>query len=53
VRRKVQEFVDQTGVNYFVGTFAYGSLTTDQVLSSIGLFAREVMPAIKPAKAAV
>jgi len=53
VRRKVQDFVDQTGVNYFVGTFAYGNLTTDQVLSSIGLFAKEVMPAITPAKARV
>jgi alkanesulfonate monooxygenase SsuD/methylene tetrahydromethanopterin reductase-like flavin-dependent oxidoreductase (luciferase family) len=50
VRRKVQDFVDQTRVNYFVGTFAYGSLTTEQVLKSIGLFAREVMPAITPAR---
>ena len=49
VRRKVQNFVDETRVNYFVGTFAYGNLSTEQVLKSIGLFAREVMPAITPA----
>jgi alkanesulfonate monooxygenase SsuD/methylene tetrahydromethanopterin reductase-like flavin-dependent oxidoreductase (luciferase family) len=48
VRTKVQEFVDGTGINYFVGTFAFGSLSTEQVLRSLGLFAREVMPALTP-----
>jgi alkanesulfonate monooxygenase SsuD/methylene tetrahydromethanopterin reductase-like flavin-dependent oxidoreductase (luciferase family) len=48
VRSKVQAFVDGSGVNYFVGTFAFGSLGTDEVLRSLGLFAREVMPALKP-----
>jgi alkanesulfonate monooxygenase SsuD/methylene tetrahydromethanopterin reductase-like flavin-dependent oxidoreductase (luciferase family) len=51
VRRRVQEVVSTTGINYFVGVFAYGSLTTHQVLSSLGLFTKEVMPAIVPAAA--
>jgi alkanesulfonate monooxygenase SsuD/methylene tetrahydromethanopterin reductase-like flavin-dependent oxidoreductase (luciferase family) len=43
VRKNVQEFVDVTGANYFVGTFAFGNLTTDQVLSSMRLFTEEVI----------
>ncbi len=46
VRRQIQQFFDVTGANYFVGVFAYGNLTTDQILSSIRLFATEVMPVI-------
>jgi alkanesulfonate monooxygenase SsuD/methylene tetrahydromethanopterin reductase-like flavin-dependent oxidoreductase (luciferase family) len=46
VRAKVQEFLDGTKINYFVGTFAFGSLTTEQVLRSLGLFTSEVMPGL-------
>lgn len=49
VRAKVQEFIDGTGANYLCGTFAFGSLTTDQVLRSMRLFAEEVIPKVKPA----
>ncbi|HLF71140.1 MAG TPA: LLM class flavin-dependent oxidoreductase, partial [Dehalococcoidia bacterium] len=49
VRLMVQDFVDRTGANYFVGTFAFGNLTTEQILSSMRLFAEAVMPAITPA----
>jgi alkanesulfonate monooxygenase SsuD/methylene tetrahydromethanopterin reductase-like flavin-dependent oxidoreductase (luciferase family) len=48
VRKGVQAFIDGTGTNYFVGTFAYGYQTDAQVLRSLGLFAQEVMPAISP-----
>ena len=48
VRELVQRFVDETGVNYLAGTFAFGGLTTKQILRSIRLFADEVMPAIQP-----
>jgi alkanesulfonate monooxygenase SsuD/methylene tetrahydromethanopterin reductase-like flavin-dependent oxidoreductase (luciferase family) len=48
VRKGVQTFIDGTGTNYFVGTFAYGYQTDAQVLRSLGLFAQEVMPAISP-----
>jgi alkanesulfonate monooxygenase SsuD/methylene tetrahydromethanopterin reductase-like flavin-dependent oxidoreductase (luciferase family) len=49
VRGKVQQFIDETGADYLCGTFAFGSLTTDQVLSSMRLFSSEVMPKVKPA----
>jgi alkanesulfonate monooxygenase SsuD/methylene tetrahydromethanopterin reductase-like flavin-dependent oxidoreductase (luciferase family) len=39
--------LDETGCNYFVGQFAFGDLTRDESLRSIGLFASEVMPALR------
>ncbi|MDE3074019.1 MAG: LLM class flavin-dependent oxidoreductase [Chloroflexota bacterium] len=45
VRRQLSEWFDRAPANYFVGCFSFGSLTGDQILSSIDLFAREVMPA--------
>jgi alkanesulfonate monooxygenase SsuD/methylene tetrahydromethanopterin reductase-like flavin-dependent oxidoreductase (luciferase family) len=47
VRAQVQHFLDESGANYFVGTFAFGGLTTEQVLSSMRLFIDEVMPTVK------
>jgi alkanesulfonate monooxygenase SsuD/methylene tetrahydromethanopterin reductase-like flavin-dependent oxidoreductase (luciferase family) len=49
VRKQVQHFVTETGANYFCGTFAFGDLTTAQILTSMRLFAEEVMPAVTPA----
>jgi alkanesulfonate monooxygenase SsuD/methylene tetrahydromethanopterin reductase-like flavin-dependent oxidoreductase (luciferase family) len=49
VRARLQEFVAAVGGNYFLATFAFGSLTTEQVLRSIRLFAEEVMPAVSRA----
>jgi alkanesulfonate monooxygenase SsuD/methylene tetrahydromethanopterin reductase-like flavin-dependent oxidoreductase (luciferase family) len=49
VRGHVQRFIEATGANYFVGTFAFGNLTTDQILQSMRLFAGEVMPDVTPA----
>ena len=42
--------VDQTlqaGTNYFVGQLAFGNLTRDEMLASIGLFGQEVMPQVE------
>jgi alkanesulfonate monooxygenase SsuD/methylene tetrahydromethanopterin reductase-like flavin-dependent oxidoreductase (luciferase family) len=47
VRALVQECVDATGVNYFVPSFTWGNLTTEQVLRSLDLFARDIMPAVR------
>jgi alkanesulfonate monooxygenase SsuD/methylene tetrahydromethanopterin reductase-like flavin-dependent oxidoreductase (luciferase family) len=47
VRAQVQECLDVTGANYFAAGFAWGSFTTEQVLRSLDLFAREVMPALR------
>lgn len=49
VRAKVQEFIDVTGSNYFVGTFAFGNLSAGQIIDSMRLFTEEVMPSIRPA----
>jgi alkanesulfonate monooxygenase SsuD/methylene tetrahydromethanopterin reductase-like flavin-dependent oxidoreductase (luciferase family) len=49
-RSMIQEMVDETGINYFLGVFNFGDLAQDRVLSSMELFAREVMPAFSPAE---
>jgi hypothetical protein len=38
--------MEEAGTNYFVGQFAFGDLTSTEVLRTIELFAREVMPAL-------
>ena len=45
VLAQVKEQVDATGCNYFVGSFFFGTLTFEQTMNSMRLFAREVMPA--------
>jgi alkanesulfonate monooxygenase SsuD/methylene tetrahydromethanopterin reductase-like flavin-dependent oxidoreductase (luciferase family) len=54
VRAQLERYVAAAGGNYFAGTFAFGSLSGDQILRSLDLFAREVMPAFRrpPAAAA-
>jgi alkanesulfonate monooxygenase SsuD/methylene tetrahydromethanopterin reductase-like flavin-dependent oxidoreductase (luciferase family) len=49
VRRQLAE----SGANYFVGQFAFGNLTLEETLRSIGLFASDVMPALVRASARV
>lgn len=44
VRQEVRRHLEITGANYFVGSFAFGSLSTEQALNSVRLFADEVMP---------
>jgi hypothetical protein len=43
----VREYLDQyveTGANYFVCSFQWGSLTHEQAMQSLELFVSEVMP---------
>ncbi len=42
-RRYIEEYL-KTGANYFVCSFQWGSLTHEQAMRSLELFAREVMP---------
>ena len=46
VRERLSEYLQTSGANYVIGCFAFGSLPVEQVLSSVDLFAREVMPAV-------
>jgi len=39
--------LDETGTNYVVGQFAFGDLTLEECRKSIGLFVKEVMPALR------
>jgi alkanesulfonate monooxygenase SsuD/methylene tetrahydromethanopterin reductase-like flavin-dependent oxidoreductase (luciferase family) len=45
VRRQIEEQVAATGANYFVGAFAFGTFSGEQLQRSVGLFAERVMPA--------
>lgn len=47
VREQVGRTVEESGINYFNSIFAWGDLTHQQVMRSIGLFAEEVMPSLR------
>ena len=49
VTRMIKSQMAEAGTNYFVGQFAFGDLTQSEVMRTIDLFAREVMPALKNA----
>jgi alkanesulfonate monooxygenase SsuD/methylene tetrahydromethanopterin reductase-like flavin-dependent oxidoreductase (luciferase family) len=46
VRRELLAQAEAIGFNYFVGQFAWGSLTHEQEMASLDLFVSEVMPAL-------
>ena len=39
--------LEDSGANYVVGQMAFGDLTLDEMLRSVELFGREVMPALR------
>ncbi len=45
VREQVVRLLEETGCNYMICSFAWGTLTGEQSLRSLRLFAQEVMPA--------
>lgn len=47
VREQVQRAFDESGCNYMTCAFAWGSLTHQQAMCSLRLFANEVMPAFR------
>src|SRR5579862_5745486 len=51
VREQLSRAYQGAKANYFVGSFCWGSFTPEQVLTSIDLFAREVMPELQLATA--
>jgi alkanesulfonate monooxygenase SsuD/methylene tetrahydromethanopterin reductase-like flavin-dependent oxidoreductase (luciferase family) len=48
-RVQAQRWLDATSANLIDGAFAFGNLTTDQILHSLDLFHREVRPSLKVA----
>ena len=53
VAEYVHKQMNEAGANYFVGQFAFGDLTLEETLRSVGLFAGEVMPMLARAPARV
>jgi alkanesulfonate monooxygenase SsuD/methylene tetrahydromethanopterin reductase-like flavin-dependent oxidoreductase (luciferase family) len=47
VRKAIQEMVDETGINYFLGVFYFGDLPLDRVLRSMELFTNQVIAQIE------
>jgi alkanesulfonate monooxygenase SsuD/methylene tetrahydromethanopterin reductase-like flavin-dependent oxidoreductase (luciferase family) len=45
IREQVGRLVEESGCNYVIGSFAWGTLSHQQALRSLQLFASEVMPA--------
>jgi len=45
VRGQLARLLAYTGGNYFAGAFAFGSLSGEQIMRSLHLFADEIMPA--------
>jgi alkanesulfonate monooxygenase SsuD/methylene tetrahydromethanopterin reductase-like flavin-dependent oxidoreductase (luciferase family) len=46
VRSQLSEYLERSGANYVAGCFSFGNLPGEQMLESVDLFAREVMPAL-------
>jgi alkanesulfonate monooxygenase SsuD/methylene tetrahydromethanopterin reductase-like flavin-dependent oxidoreductase (luciferase family) len=47
VRTTLQAMLGQSGANYVVGCFSFGSLTSAQTLNSLELFVSDVIPALQ------
>jgi len=42
---RVRNMAEEAGANYFISQFSFGDLTQEEVLHSVGIFAREMLPA--------
>jgi len=51
VAAKLSGYLERTQANYILAALAWGSFTRDQLLRSVDLFAREVMPRVSAAVA--
>ena len=49
VARMIKSQMAEAGTDYFVAQFAFGDLALSEVLRTVGLFTREVMPALQEA----
>jgi hypothetical protein len=49
VARMIKSQMEEAGTDYFVAQFAFGDLSLSEVLRTVDLFVREVMPALREA----
>ncbi|MGB1885596.1 MAG: LLM class flavin-dependent oxidoreductase [Gammaproteobacteria bacterium] len=47
VRAQIQQLVTESAINYFVGSFAWGSLRPEDSMASLDRFIAEIVPAIQ------
>ena len=47
VTARITEAMEISGINYFLGVFAFGNMAQDKAKRSMDLFAQEVMPAVR------
>jgi hypothetical protein len=47
IREQVRRMTEEAGANYFISQFSFGNLTQQEVLHSAGIFAREMLPAVR------
>jgi alkanesulfonate monooxygenase SsuD/methylene tetrahydromethanopterin reductase-like flavin-dependent oxidoreductase (luciferase family) len=47
VREQLKRYVEAAGGNYVIGSFSWGNFSPEQILTSLELFAKEVMPAFQ------
>ena len=45
IRDRVRRMTEEAGTNYFISQFSFGDLAHDEVMHSVGIFAREMLPA--------
>jgi alkanesulfonate monooxygenase SsuD/methylene tetrahydromethanopterin reductase-like flavin-dependent oxidoreductase (luciferase family) len=45
IRDRVRRMTEEAGANYFISQFSFGDLAHDEVMHSVGIFAREMLPA--------
>lgn len=51
VQARLGDYLERSGANYVLGCFSFGSMTLEQILTSVDLFAKQVMPALTRARA--
>jgi alkanesulfonate monooxygenase SsuD/methylene tetrahydromethanopterin reductase-like flavin-dependent oxidoreductase (luciferase family) len=49
IGEQVRKMAAEAGANYFISQFSFGDLSQQEVLHSVGLFAREMLPAAREA----
>ena len=49
VAQQLSELISESGVNYLLGVFSFGNLSSARALHSLALFCRDVMPAVRAA----
>jgi alkanesulfonate monooxygenase SsuD/methylene tetrahydromethanopterin reductase-like flavin-dependent oxidoreductase (luciferase family) len=45
IRDRVRHMTEEAGANYFISQFSFGDLRHEEVTHSVGIFAREMLPA--------